>query len=96
VVCQHAVAAYDILVETLTPYADPDRSPRFSLVRVPLAQIVRFLIEAGDPAGQDAFGRFPTLALVFSDPQRGILHPDRGGFKSHEWIRVGEYDYVIY
>lgn len=92
----HAVAAFRILEKTLSPYRHPDRSTRFELVRVPLAQAVRFLIAAGDPAGPDALERYPALRACFEDMRKGTLRDDRGGHTSHEWLRIGDDDYVIY
>lgn len=92
----HAHAALEILEETLSPYPQPDRSARFELVRVPLAHAVRFLIQLGDPKGFAALERYPSLRSCFQDPEHGIPRHDRGGCQSHEWLTVGEYDYVIY
>jgi hypothetical protein len=92
----HAHAALEILEDTFSPYPQPDRSARFELVRVPLAHAVRFLIQLGDPLGFAALERYPSLRSCFQDPERGILRQDRGGYQSHEWLAVGEYDYVIY
>jgi tetratricopeptide (TPR) repeat protein len=92
----HAVATVKILEETLAPYSRPDRSARFELVRVPLAQAVRFLVTAGDDAGLAALERYPALRASFADPASGVLHEDRGDYRSHEWLRIGSEDYVIY
>lgn len=93
---EHARAAYEILMDTLSPYARPELSHRFALVCLPLAHAVRFLIEAGDPEGKRAFARLPVLQNCFADISSGQLRADRGGFTSHEWLRDGRYDYVIY
>jgi tetratricopeptide (TPR) repeat protein len=92
----HARAALEILEETLSPYPQPDRSARFELVRVPLAHAARFLVQMGDPQGFAALERYPSLRSCFQDPERGLLRQDRGGYRSHEWLNVGEWDYVIY
>src|SRR5262249_6573711 len=92
----HARAALQILEETLTPYPRPDKSARFDLVRIPLAQAVRFLILFGDEAGLAALERYPSLRSCFQDPEHGILRQDRGGYRSHEWVRIADWDYVIY
>jgi hypothetical protein len=92
-----ARAALEILEETLAPYAQPDASPRFELVRVPLAQAVRYLIVADDEAGRLALVNFPTLRESFADIEAGLLRDDRGvARRSHEWLRIGGEDYVIY
>jgi tetratricopeptide (TPR) repeat protein len=95
-VCAHARAAVEIMEETLSPYPQPDRSARFDLIRVPLAQGVRFLLVAGDVGGRAALMRYPGLRASFKDAQRGVLREDRGAFRSHEWLRIGDDDYVIY
>jgi hypothetical protein len=92
----HAQAALEIMEETLSSYPQPDRSARFNLIRVPLAQAVRFLIEAGDEAGSGALVRYPGLRNSFQEAQAGILREDRGAYRSHEWLRIGGEDYVIY
>jgi hypothetical protein len=92
----HASAALDIMEETLSPYPQPDRSARFGLMRVPLAHAVSFLILAADEAGLAALERYPALRTCFRDPRAGLLREDRGGYQSHEWLRVGHGDYVIY
>lgn len=92
----HARAALEILEETLSPYPQPDRSARFELVRIPLAHAVRFLIQLGDPLGFAALERYPSLRSCFQDPEHGILRQDRGRYRSHEWLNVEEWDYVIY
>ena len=95
-VVDHARAALEILEDSLSGFPEPDRSPRFALVRVPLAQVVSFLIEAGDEAGHAALIRYPELISGFLDAEAGVLREDRGGHTSHEWLRVGREDYVIY
>ena len=92
----HARAAFEILEETLRPYSEPDLSPRFHLIRVPLAHAVRILIQGGDETGLRALERYPALRGCFVDPTAGVLRDDRGGYNSHEWLRVAQDDYVIY
>jgi hypothetical protein len=92
----HARAAFEILEETLRPYSEPDLSPRFRLIRVPLAHAVRILILSGDDTGLRALERYPALRACFADPTAGVLRDDRGGYTSHEWLRVAQDDYVIY
>jgi len=93
---EHARSAIEILEQTLSSYAQPDRTARFDLIRVPMAQAVRLLILAGDETGPDVLIRYPGLRKSFHDPDRGSLRENRGAYRSHEWIRVGEDDYVIY
>lgn len=92
----HALAAMEIMEETLSPYSQPDHSARFDLLRVPLAQAVRFLQLAGDEAGRGALVRYPGLRDSFQDATAGVLREDRGAYRSHEWLRIGNEDYVIY
>jgi hypothetical protein len=92
-----ARASLEILEETLAAYAEPDTSPRFTLVQVPLAQAVSYLIVAGDEAGHRALVRLPALRESFKDIEAGVLRDDRGvKERSHEWLRIGNDDYVIY
>lgn len=92
-----ARAALEILDGTLATYAEPDTSPRFALVRAPLAQAVRYLIVAGDEAGHEALVRFPALRESFEDVEAGVLCDDRGATEpNHEWMRIRGEDYVIY
>jgi hypothetical protein len=92
----HARAAVEILEETLSPYAQPDRTARFDLIRVPLAQAVRLLLLVGDEAGRAPLVRYPELRKSFQDVEAGILREDRGAYRSHEWLRIDGDDYVIY
>lgn len=92
----HARAALEILERTLSGYSHPDRSPRFRLVRSPLAQAVSFLIKAGDEGGLSALERYPGLREQFDDPVAGILRDDSGPHTKHEWLRVGDQHYVLY
>jgi hypothetical protein len=95
-IAEHAVAAYEILWESLAHHAQPDRSGRFRLVCVPLAHAVRFMLRTDRLKGLEALRRLPGLAACFADIKRGTLKLDRGGFDSHEWIRLASWDYVIY
>jgi hypothetical protein len=92
----HARAALEILEETLSSYPQPDKSARFALICIPLAHAVRFLIQLGDELGVGTLERYPSLRKCFQDLEHGILRKDRGGYKSHEWLNVEEWDYVIY
>jgi hypothetical protein len=92
----HAHAALIILIDTLSPYADPENSPRFNLIRIPLAQAVRFLIKADDPYGRATLAQFPSLRKCFRNVELGSLHYDRGGYSNHEWLQFGEFDYILY
>jgi hypothetical protein len=93
---EHAAAALEILDESLAAYSEADRSARFELVRSPLAQAVSLLLQAGDDAGRSALVRYPALRRSFLDIAGGTLRDDRGGYRSHEWVRVAGDDYVNY
>jgi hypothetical protein len=91
----HADAALRIMERTFPP-SQPEESPRFRLLRLPLAHAASFLIRAGDEEGRAVLRRYPSLRSCFEDPAEGILREDRGGYEHHEWVRVGEVDYVVY
>jgi hypothetical protein len=93
---ESAAAAMALLQQSLDHVAEPGRSPRFRLVSVPLAAAARYCILAGDPRGSAILEKIPELRALFDDPVRGILRADRGGFTSHEWLRVEGRDYVLY
>ena len=92
---EHAHAAYVLLDASLSTYPHPEDSPRFNLVRIPLAHAIRFLVEAGDVAGAQALADFPTIKNCFAE-KGASLREDRGGFSSHEWLRVKDYDFILY
>ena len=91
-----AAAALEIMSDSLTAYAEPDRTPRFALLAVPLAHATRYLLLADDPRGTAALRRFPALQAMFASIERAELKADRNRWTSHEWLRVGSADYVIY
>jgi hypothetical protein len=91
-----AAAALDLMAFSLSSYAEPDRNPRFDLLSVPMAHAVRYLILAGDDKADRVLRRFPALRRMFSNLESGALKDDRDGRTSHEWLRVGEVDYVIF
>jgi hypothetical protein len=91
-----AAAALDIMMDSLKSYAEPDRTPRFNLLAVPMAHAVRYLILEGDKTAEEALRKFPALRTIFSDAVTGQIKDDRDGRTSHEWLRVGPADYVIY
>lgn len=91
-----AAAALDIMTYSLSSYAEPDHSPRFNLIAVPMAHAVRYLILARDDKVQKVLRRFPALCRMFANLEFGKLSDDRDGRTSHEWLRIGTADYVIY
>jgi len=95
-VCDHARAALEIMGDTLSPYAEPDESMRFALIRAPMSQAVRLLLRAGDEVAVIILERHPGLRAQFSDLQTGTLANIPETTRSHEWIRVGEEGYVLY
>ncbi|HVT17872.1 MAG TPA: AAA family ATPase [Thermoanaerobaculia bacterium] len=91
-----AAAALELMMFSLDAYAEPDRTPRFQLLAVPLAHAVRYLMLANDERAERALGQYPALRSMFSNLATGELKVDRDGRVSHEWFRVGAVDYVIY
>ena len=93
----HALAAVEILDETLSPYPEPDRSPRFELVRVLLAQAVRLLQAAGDKAGIEVLERYPALRSCIQAPGASPAGGKSGNQWRHEWwLQLGDDPYVLY
>jgi hypothetical protein len=91
-----AAAALDIMVYSLSSYAEPDRSPRFNLLSVPMAHAIRYLILAHDSRAERVLRNFPALRRMFTSIRLGELKDDRDGHTSHEWLRVEQADYVLY
>lgn len=93
----HALSALELMEASLTS-PTPDRSPRFNLLQVPLAHAVRFLVLAGDDAGDQALERLPALRACFADPAAGTLFEDHGGISPGHCgsLRIGNADYVLY
>ncbi|HEX3909957.1 MAG TPA: AAA family ATPase [Solirubrobacteraceae bacterium] len=92
----HAIAALEILAETLSPYPEPDRSPRFELVRVPLAQAVRLLRAVGDPEGPAALARYPALRSSFADEACESLRLEESDRVDQWWLAVNGEPYYLY
>lgn len=92
----HALAAVEIMEETLSYYAEPDDSKRFDLLRSPLAQATRFLLLAGDEKGAALLERYPKLRFSFEDLEGRVLRADRGAESSYKWLRIGDEDYILY
>jgi tetratricopeptide (TPR) repeat protein len=93
----HAVAALEILEETLYVYPEPDRSARFELVRISLAQAVRFLQAAGDNAGRAVVDRYPALRTSFVDSELAVLrYEEHEGWRHEWWLRVDGEPYSLY
>jgi hypothetical protein len=91
-----AAAALDLMLFSLSSYPEPDTNPRFDLLAVPMAHAVRYLILAGDGKAESVLRRFPALRRLFSNIESGDLKDNRDGRTSHEWLRVGQVDYVIF
>lgn len=91
-----AAAAMDLMEFSLSASADSDNSKRFALLSVPMAHAARYLILAGDKKAETILRKFPALRRMFSNLELGKLKEDRDGRVSHEWLRVGEADYVIF
>lgn len=91
-----AAGALELMEETLASEVDGDHSSRLNLMSVPMVNAIRLLMLADDDAGMQALTRHPALRACFEDLETVVLRSDRGGYVSHEWLRVGEADYVIY
>jgi hypothetical protein len=93
----HAAAALEILEETLSVYPEPDRSARFELVRISLAQAVRFLQAAGDGAGRAVVDRYPALRTSFVDSElKALRDEEHEGWRHEWWLRVAAEPYSLY
>jgi hypothetical protein len=93
----HAMAALEILEETLSPYPEPDRSPRFELVRVSLAQAVRFLHATDAASARAVLERYPALRFSFEDSSLDALRvPKYDGWRHEWWLRVNGEPYSLY
>lgn len=92
----HAVAAMEIMQDSLSTYSEPERSPRFQMLLPGIAAVVWMLIATGDEAGFRILERYPTLRAHFSDPEKGVLAPYDGGPRHFQWLRVDDVDYVLY
>ena len=82
--------------ETLSPYAQPQLSPRFDLLRVPMAQAIRFLVLGGDEAGLTALERHGAIRTSYRDSSTWVLKDHRVTHDRREWLRVADEDYVLY
>ena len=91
-----ANAALDIMDYSLGSDPDADRSPRFNLIAVPMAHAVRYLLATGDLKVFTILRKYPALCRLFRSVETGELRDDRDGRTSHEWIRMGAVDYVIF
>jgi hypothetical protein len=94
--CDHAIAALEIMEDTLTVYAEPERSPRFSMLRPGLAQATSTLLAAQDDRGFTMLERYPSLRGEFADPVAGELVRYDGGPRYYQWLQVGDLAYVVY
>jgi hypothetical protein len=92
----HALAALEIMQDTLTVYSEPERSPRFEMLRVGMAAAVWMLLATEDERGLAVLERYPALRTHFSDPGAGVLAPYDGGPRHYQWLRVEDVDYMLY
>ena len=92
----NARSALGTMEDTLAAFAEPDESPRFELIRLPMAQAVSFLVKVGDEAAETALVRYPRLRDSFADVTAGTLREEPPEERSHEWLRIGNEHYVIY
>ena len=96
VCCEHSLAALDLMEESLSDYSEPERSPRFEMLRVPLTRAVQFLVLGDRPNGVAAIRRFPRLAQSFS--QDGTLLTPAGwrGRRHYQRFEFDSDDYFTY
>jgi hypothetical protein len=92
----HALAALEIMQDTLTVYSEPERSPRFEMLRVGMAAAVWMLLVTEDEKGPAVLEQYPALRNHFSDAEAGVLAPYDGGPRHYQWLRVGDVDYMLY
>jgi hypothetical protein len=92
---EHAWAAADIVADTLSRSARPERTPRFQLVRVGLARAVWMLARADRAEARDILGRFPGLRSDLATLDRGDRVQD-GPDRHYQWLEVDGADYILY
>jgi hypothetical protein len=92
----HALAALEIIEDTLSVYSEPERSPRFEMVRPGMAIAAWMMLAVGDARGRMLLERYPTLRSHFTDPEGGVLAAYEGGPRYYQWLRVDDVDYVLY
>jgi hypothetical protein len=92
----HALAALEIMRETLAVYSDPERSPRFAMLSIGLAGAVWLLIATEDDTGLAVLEQYPSLRSRFENPAAGVLKEYDGGERHFQWLRVRDVDYVLY
>ena len=92
----HALAALEIIDDTLGVYSEPERSPRFEMVRPGMALTAWMMLAIGDARGPTLLERYPTLRSHFTDPEAGALAAYDGSSRYYQWLRVDDVDYVLY
>jgi AAA ATPase domain len=92
----HAIAALEIMEDSLSAYSEPERSHRFAMLRVGMAAVVWMLLATGDEIGRRILERYPSLRSHFSDPDAGRLAPHKGEPRHYQWLHVDDVDYVLY
>jgi|GEM_PF-2613989 len=92
----HAIAALEIMEDSLSAYSEPERSPRFAMLRIGMVTVVWMLIATGDEVGPRILERYPSLRSHFSDPDAGRLAPHNGERRHYQWLHVDDVDYVLY
>lgn len=93
---EQARSALKIMKQSLSSYPQPEVSPRFRLVCVPMANAIRYLIKADQLEAIELLNKIPSLKLIFSDLKNGTLKKDRGGYSSHLLLHLEDADYVLY
>ena len=92
----HALAALEIMQDSLSAHSDPERSPRFEMLRMGMASAVSMLLASGDDAGVAVLERYPRLRAHFLDPEAGVLAAHDGGPRHFQWLQVDGVDYILY
>jgi hypothetical protein len=92
----HALAALEIMEDTLSVYSEPESSPRFEMLQIGMAEAVWVLRAIGDERGLAALERYPRLRRHFTDPQAGLRAPYDDGPRHYQWLRVQDVDYILY
>ena len=91
----HAMAAVDIMEETLSHYGQADISTRFDVLRFPLAQAARLLLLAEDERGITLLSRYPRLRASFADVEGRLLRQE-GDERHYQWLWVDDAGYMLY
>lgn len=93
---QHALAASEIMEETMSSFAQPCDSMRFQVLRCALAQATRLLLLAGDDRGTALMERYPRLGECFEDLDHLVLLRGENGHRHYQWLPIETAGYMLY